>query len=183
MENFILNLFNAWTFVDLAIMLILGFYCNYFADKLKQTRIELTYSEFMLKCEKTKLENEQTRSLSMKIENEKNRIENEKNKLEIKRLKFVVNVSEDVIKSLHESISRKNQPRDSQGHFAKIKKEPEKVVTEWVCNATKYEPFFANGSSYKPSEMKSIGNDLIWMVGNSGKIYLVHKSDFKPVTK
>ena len=176
MENFIINLWNAWTFIDLAIMLILAA-CWYFTnEKKRDLQTEYNYSEFMLKCEQTKLENERTQSLSLKIESEKRLIE-------LGKLKYVLKMSEDTIKSINDQISRKNQPRDSQGHFAKIKKEPEKVVDEWVCNTTRYEPHFTKESVYKPSEIKSKGNDLIWMVSNSGCKNLVYKSDFKPVTK
>jgi len=118
MENFILNLWNAWTFVDLAIMLILSA-CWYFTNEKKRyLQTEYNYSEFMLKCEQTKFENEQTKSLSLKIESEKRLIE-------LGKLKYVLKMSEDTIKCINDQISRKNQPRDSKGHFAKIKKEPE----------------------------------------------------------
>jgi hypothetical protein len=176
MENFIINLWNAWTLVDLAIMLILAA-CWYFTnEKKRDLQTEYNYSEFMLKCEQTKLENERTQSLSLKIESEKRLIE-------IGKLKYVLKISEGTIKCINDQISRKNQPRDSQGHFIKVKKEPEIKVTEWICNTTKYEPHFTKEVAYKPSEIKSKGSDLIHMIANSGATCLVYKSDFKPVTK
>lgn len=176
MNDFIINLWNAWTFVDLAIMLILAA-CWYFTnEKKRDLQTEYNYSEFMLKCEQTKLENERTQSLSLKIESEKRL-------LEIGKLKYVLKMSEDTIRCINDQISRKNQPRDAKGHFAKIKKEPEKVVTEWVCNTTQYEPHFTKGNTYKPSEIGTLGNDLIHMVSDNGNTCLVYKSNFKPVAK
>jgi len=176
MENFILNLFNAWTLLDLVIMLILAA-CWYFTnEKKRDLHTEYNYSEFMLKCEQTKFENEQIKFQSKWAEAEK--LNHEKQELQ-----FLLDAYEEIIQSFHDKISRKDQPRDKKGHFAKVEKEPEKEVTELVCNTTQYEPHFTKDNTYKPSEIKSKGNDLIHMVSNSGGTCLVYKSDFKPVTK
>lgn len=176
MENFIFNFWNAWTLLDLVIMIILAA-CWYFTnEKKRDLQTEYNYSEFMLKCEQTKFENEKTRSLSLKLENEK--LNHEKQELQ-----FLLDADEEIIQSFNDKISRKDQPRDKKGHFTKVEKEPEKEVIEWVCNTTQYEPHFTKDNTYKPSEIKSKGNDLIHMVSNSGNTCLVYKSDFKPVTK
>lgn len=176
MNNFISNFWNAWTLLDLVIMLILAA-CWYFTnEKKRDLQTEYNYSDFMLKCEQTKFENEKTRSLSLKLENEK--LNHEKQELQ-----FLLDADEEIIQSFHDKISRKDQPRDKKGHFAKVGKEPEKEITERLCKSSQYGNYFTKGNTYKVSSMKPLHNDLIWMLSDSGAEYLVYKSDFKPVTK
>ena len=167
MENFISNLANAWTLIDLLIFAVLGLIIYLKNQENKSLSTELNYQEFQNSVLETKFKNEQVKVSQAQIE--------------VENLKFLVGCKDEIIKDQDATISRKNQPRDKQGHFMSPKKKEESNYTVYECVKSDYFPNFTVGTEYNVSNAHSAMNNMICLNDNEGKGCLVYKSAFKPV--
>lgn len=83
------------------------------------------------------------------------------------------------IKQLNAKLSRKNQPRDSQGHFVKVKP----VESEWwKCISNEYSQF-TEGLNYKQDKSVNSSDGFLWLLEHEDYLHpcLVEKKYFKPI--
>ena len=154
MENFISNLANAWTLIDLLIFAVLGLIIYLKNQENKSLSTELNYQEFQNSVLETKFKNEQVKVSQAQIEVER-------------------------LKSTYEHW--KKQKRNPDGTYAKQNVDPEIKTNLFECVKNDYPPHFTVGNKYVVSNIHTAKENTICLEDNDGVPCLVYKSAFKPV--
>jgi len=203
MKDFILNIWNAYTLIDVTLILFFAILSLFYFLRLKQAKNKLKNYSFFSTCSAEKIldyEN-QIKLQECQIADVKKYFEDAV--AEITELRSKAKLSQDElriayerievmqtglkeyfnkIKLLQTKLSRSTQPRDSQGHFIKNKQINYEYFEYIGFKYNPYSPnYFENGESYK--FVKNAGDDLFYLIDLLGKEKLVERKFFKPVVK
>ena len=184
MENFILNLWNCWTLIDVTLIMLFAILSLFYFLRFRKVQKKLGNYQFFSGVSAQTIEDyehqihlqeEKEKELKKAFEDavaEITELRSKNNELKLKNI------------DLSNKLTRRYQLRDKSGRF--ISNKVKQVDSEWwKCLVSSYGKYFTIGKKYQVSKEDKIIKDdsFLLLITNEGISGLCRKTDFKPVEK
>jgi len=198
MQNFILNIWNAYTLIDVVLIYSFAMLSLFYFLRLKQAKKKLKDYQFYttMSAQTMKDYEDQIKLQECQIADVKKYFEDavaEITELRAKNKQLEANdagyadkiseLNEDIRikdKTIEELIFNRDYWKERALHYKHTKK-VKPIESEWYECVNDIFPNFVKGKKYQNSKRKTLDN-LVWLIHDK-HVYLVHKADFKPVVK